>query len=169
LPRSKSRVRIPFPAPIFIGGVPCTPPGATRSWGPGAPRRSSRDSLRRVGQDGPGTSGPGCLESSLLGAPSPSGKAELCKSSIPGSIPGGASNIDLGALPPDPRLARFVRLASSDKRLGKSHSTREARALSARSLQHASLRSLGVSSAAGRNRQLVPSAIDDQRQRVPPF
>ena len=36
-------------------------------------------------------------------APSPSGKAEVCKTSIPGSIPGGALTfIDLGTSSPDP-------------------------------------------------------------------
>ena len=39
---------------------------------------------------------------SSLEAPSPSGKAEVCKTSIPGSIPGGASNLDLGTSFPNP-------------------------------------------------------------------
>ena len=32
----------------------------------------------------------------FYGAPSPSGKAEVCKTSIPGSIPGGASKFSWG-------------------------------------------------------------------------
>ena len=37
-------------------------------------------------------------------APSPSGKAEVCKTSTPGSNPGGASNINRGVPPPVTRL-----------------------------------------------------------------
>ncbi len=47
----------------------------------------------------------------IFRAPSPSGKAEVCKTSIPGSIPGGASNIGPGASPPDPLLAHSPDLA----------------------------------------------------------
>ena len=43
-------------------------------------------------------------------APSPSGKAEVCKTSIPGSNPGGASNFEASGTPA-PRLAHFATLA----------------------------------------------------------
>jgi hypothetical protein len=158
LPRSKSRVRIPFPAPLITPGalprsaclhyvgpiahsVPackrgvrflvCTPPlrgarsptslrraargpvrdctpllGGTRAHSVpactiGVPFESARvrcfahfhfASLRAVGRVTRPADGPVPVFRPVQRAPSPSGKAEVCKTSTPGSNPGGASN-----------------------------------------------------------------------------
>ena len=54
-----------------------------------APDRSI-DALSSLRIDAAGSS---CPFQKLESAPSPSGKAEVCKTSIPGSNPGGASNL----------------------------------------------------------------------------
>src|SRR6187402_1278840 len=66
-------------------------------------------------------------------APSPSGKAEVCKTSIPGSIPGGASILDLGTSSPDPLLA-LSRDSSDGKQTDKSRFVREGSLATLRSL-----------------------------------
>lgn len=75
MPRSKSRVRIPFPAPF-----PCLTSACGQAFLTAA--RNVEQVERQAGHP----------SSRVRSAPSPSGKAEVCKTSIPGSNPGGASN-----------------------------------------------------------------------------
>ena len=88
MPRSKSRVRIPFPAPILKRRAlwaflrvsdQCFLPSLRPLVAVGRVNRRGR--TFQVSFD-----------PQFRPAPSPSGKAEVCKTSIPGSNPGGASN-----------------------------------------------------------------------------
>ncbi len=111
MPRSKSRVRIPFPAPTFARlaceratvGEPSfarrlsTEAAKQRRWTKAADTASVWKPTSFAGRvrsaglqacDQRGPIGPACH----FEAPSPRGKAEVCKTSTPGSNPGGASN-----------------------------------------------------------------------------
>ena len=88
-------------------------------------------------------------------APSPSGKAEVCKTSIPGSIPGGASNIDPGTSSPDPLLA-LSRDSSDGKQTDKSRFVRVA------------LPAVALAKA-GRSRCFARSCISELRSRSFPI
>jgi hypothetical protein len=115
LPRSKSRVRIPFPAPTFA--------------------RRDASELRLASQPLRGPSRP----ASRFRAPSPRGKAEVCKTSTPGSNPGGASIYQLRSAGP----LEIPRLAARSRSLGHAGALRLATSFQRSLAMAAQLRSAG--------------------------